>query len=202
VSSPASPSHAASVGPAAAAPLRSAFEALRGLCPGTAVDVARGAALGFWFGLLPKENATACLLGLALATIRLNLPAAAAAATIGALLAPALDPLLHRFGLALLTADGLRGTFGSLLALPGGAWLGWDNTVTLGALIAGGLFAFPLHCVTWAAHHAWAASLADRWKRTRLAGVPSPGASAADSCIPGADLAGSRLADRLAGERA
>ncbi len=149
-------------------PLRIACDTLAGLCGGTAEEAARGVALGFWFGLMPKENATACVLGVALAAVRLNLAAAAWAALVAAALAPLLDPGLHRLGLALLTADALHGTFASLLALPGGAWSGWDNTVTLAALLIGGAVAWPLHRGTRLVHGAVAGPLGDWWATTRL----------------------------------
>ncbi|NNJ25133.1 hypothetical protein [Alienimonas chondri] len=158
-----------------AGPLRSALEAA---CGGTAEEAARGVALGFWFGLLPKENATTCVLGLAIAVTRLNLAAAAWAALVAAALVPLLDPFLHRFGLALLTAEPLHGTFAALLALPGGAWSGWDNTVTIAALLGGALAAWPLHRGTLAAHRAWAAPIAAWWTNTRF-GRPSGAVPAA-----------------------
>ncbi|QDT18240.1 DUF2062 domain-containing protein [Alienimonas californiensis] len=175
------------VGPAVArgaGPVRVALDGLAGLCGGTAEEAARGVALGFWFGLLPKENATACLLGLAVAAVRLNLAAAAWAALVATALVPLLDPVLHRAGLALLSAPSVRGVLAPLLALPGGAWLGWDNTVTFAALLVGGGAAWPLHRGTLAAHRAFAPPLADWWTNARLGRARDAG----------------RTADRLAGE--
>ena len=151
-----------------AGPLRTAFDAAATLCGGSAEETARAVALGCWFGLLPKENATACALGVALAAVRLNLPAAGLAAAAIAALTPALDPGLHRIGHALLTAEALHGAFASLLALPGGAWLGWDNTVTVAALLTGGVACWPLHRGALLTHRALAVPLAEWWANTRL----------------------------------
>ena len=150
-----------------AGPARVVLDAAAGLCGGTAEEAARGVALGVWFGLVPKENATAAALGVAVAAVRLNLPAAALAATAATALAPLYDPALHRFGLALLTAEPLRGTFAAALALPGGAWLGWDNTVTLAALLVGGAAALPLHRATLSLHRMFAGPVAAWWAGTR-----------------------------------
>ena len=140
-----------------AGPLRAALGAAADLCAGTPGEVARGVALGAWFGLLPWENAAAAAVGLAVVVVRLNLPAAALAATVATGLSPVLDPALHRLGWALLTAEPLRGTFAALLALPGGAWSGLDNTVTLAALLIGAAAAWPLHRAALAAHRIVAA---------------------------------------------
>ncbi|MFH5804949.1 hypothetical protein [Alienimonas sp. DA493] len=163
---------AASAGPIArrSEPLRVAVDGLVGVCCGTAEETARGVTLGFWFGLLPKENATACALGLAVAAVRLNLAAAAWAALAATALVPLLDPYLHRLGLALLSAPSVRGGLAPLLALPGGAWLGWDNTVAFAALLVGAAAAWPLHRGALAAHRALAAAWTDWRTADRLAG--------------------------------
>lgn len=108
-------------------------------------QVAAGAALGMMLGLAPKGNLVAVALGVLLFSLRVNKPAGLATASLFSWIGLACDPFFHRLGAKLLRIEGLQTHYAWLYEQPLGPWIGFNNTVVLGALVAGLYLAYPCY---------------------------------------------------------
>lgn len=107
-------------------------------------QVAAGVTLGVILGLLPTGNLLSCLLLFLLAALRVNRMAGLCTMGIVASLTPWIDPFLHTLGAKVLTISSLQPTFSRLYEAPLGAWIGFHNTVTMGALLVGVYMSYPI----------------------------------------------------------
>ncbi len=111
--------------------------------------VALAVALGVAFGLLPKNNLTACLMGLVVFSIRCHLPTLALTAMASAFVGPVLDPITGAVGERLLTHPRLVPLWWKLHEWPLVPWLKWNNTVVLGSLVVGSSAAPLVYAATY-----------------------------------------------------
>jgi len=127
-------------------PLRYLAAALRDLH--SPRRIAWGVALGMLVGLVPKDNLTAAVLGLALFSLRINLAAGTCTALLCACLGAWADPLTDRLGYAVLTAPSLVPFWTWLFQSPLSAWSGLDNTIVIGNLTLGLWLLYPVYHLT------------------------------------------------------
>ena len=111
----------------------------------TARQMAWGLALGMLVGVVPKGNLLAPLLAMSIVATRVNLATAMLGAVGFSLLGSVFDPVSHRIGISLLTADSLRGIWIWLYHLPVVPWTNFNNTVVLGSLLGGLMGAYPCY---------------------------------------------------------
>jgi uncharacterized protein (TIGR03546 family) len=109
-------------------------------------QIAAGFALGAIVGLMPFFTLQGLLLWLVILVFDVNLSAALLAATLFALLAYIVDPLLHAIGYYLLVdTSSLRGLWTSLYNAPIAPLTRFNNTVVLGSFVAGLLLLLPVY---------------------------------------------------------
>jgi uncharacterized protein (TIGR03546 family) len=109
-------------------------------------QIAAGFALGAIVGLMPFSTLQGLLLWLVIFVFDVNLSAALLAATLFALLAYIVDPLLHTFGYFLLVDMPLLKAFWtSLYNAPIAPLTRFNNTVVLGSLVVGILLLLPVY---------------------------------------------------------
>lgn len=129
-------------------PIRQLVEAL--VSNDSSRQVAWGVLLGMFIGLVPKGNLLAMLLMVLLLALRVNKSAGLMAAAVFAVVGLGLDPLAHRIGAILLTAEGLRGLHATLYQRGISPWWGLNNTVVVGQLQIGCVLAYPVYRIS---HH-------------------------------------------------
>lgn len=100
-------------------------------------EVAAGIATGVLLALVPAGNLLWVLLFVISAVVRLNLGIELVTVLVLSPLAPLADPLLHRIGIAILANPAWEATFTAIYQLPLMPLTRFNNTVVLGALLAG-----------------------------------------------------------------
>jgi uncharacterized protein (TIGR03546 family) len=109
-------------------------------------QISMGFALGMIPGLTPFMSPHNILVLLALLFLRANISAAILSWAVFSLLAFALDPLFHHFGLFLLTGvDSLQGVWTSLYNAPLIPYTKFNNSVLMGSLIFSLLAFYPVY---------------------------------------------------------
>ncbi|MBI5200165.1 MAG: TIGR03546 family protein [Elusimicrobia bacterium] len=108
-------------------------------------QLSAGFALGAAAGLVPKSSLFTHLLLVVLAASEANYASGFVALGLFSLLGLALDPVFHPIGASLLHAGALRGLWTFLYNLPIVPWTQFNNTVVLGAFVAGLALIFPLY---------------------------------------------------------
>jgi uncharacterized protein (TIGR03546 family) len=118
----------------------------RSLLSGSSPDqLATGFTLGMIIGVMPKSNLIALSLCVLLFSLRCNKGFAIIAAIAFSFVTPWTDPFAHKLGLAVLGIGSFQATYASLLNMPLGPWLGFNNTVVAGSLLTGVYIAYPVH---------------------------------------------------------
>lgn len=110
-------------------------------------QIAAGVTIGAVLGLLPKATLLAAFFAVALAALRVNRAAGLAAAGVVAAITPWLDPVLHWLGLRVLGVPSFQPFFAWLYDAPLGPWIGFHNSVGMGALLVGVYLAYPLYLI-------------------------------------------------------
>jgi uncharacterized protein (TIGR03546 family) len=118
---------------------------LAGSAPG---QLATGFTLGMIIGILPKSNLIALSLCVLLFSLRCNKGLGLAAAVAFSFVGPWTDPFAHKLGLSALGIGSLQTTYASLMNMPLGPWLGFNNTVVTGSLLMGLYVAYPVYWMT------------------------------------------------------
>jgi len=108
-------------------------------------QLAAGFALGMVLGLVPKGNLIALSLVVLLFSLRVNSGLGLTAALVFSWIGPALDSFTHKLGAQVLSVGSLQATYASLLNLPLGPWLEFNNTVVTGSLLVGLYLAYPAY---------------------------------------------------------
>jgi uncharacterized protein (TIGR03546 family) len=108
-------------------------------------QIAAGAAIGLMLGLAPKGNLIALSLGVLLLSLRVNKSAGLAVAALVSWIGVLADPFYHRLGDKVLAVPSLQTTYAWLYDLPLGPWIGFNNTVVVGALLVGAYSAYPFY---------------------------------------------------------
>jgi uncharacterized protein (TIGR03546 family) len=111
-------------------------------------QLAVGFTIGMIIGVLPKTNLIALSLCLLLFSLRCNKGLGLAAAIAFSFVSAWTDPFAHKLGLAALNFGPLQTTYASVLSLPLGPWLGFNNTVVMGSFLLGIYTAYPVYWVT------------------------------------------------------
>jgi len=108
-------------------------------------QMAWGFTLGMVLGMVPKGNLIALSLAVLLCAVKVNKPAGLLAAGLFSLLSPLADGVTHAVGHKLLHQPALEGGFAWLYNLPLGPFIGFHNTVTIGALLVALYFTYPVY---------------------------------------------------------
>lgn len=149
----------------------------------TAEDAPRQLALGFAFGLVvglaPKGNLTAIALMTILCAVRVNLAAGMLSAFVFSWVGVLTDPLTHKVGLWLLEAEMLTPMWTAFYNMPVVPWTAFNNTVVLGSLVVGLIFAWPLYRAVLPLFEKYTPVLQERLRRLKVA-----------KSLTGAELAG------------
>ncbi len=114
-----------------------AFRALLGpfLLRHTPSQLAHGLTLGLLFGLLPKDNLIALILGVGIFWLPCNLGMAVLAGLVGMVLGPSFDSVTSPIGVALLENSALQSTFIAFHQLPIVPWLSLNNSAVMGTVL-------------------------------------------------------------------
>jgi uncharacterized protein (TIGR03546 family) len=135
----------------------------RALLSGSSPDqLAAGFTLGMIIGVMPKTNLIALSLCVLLFSLRCNKGFALVAAIAFSFVSPWTDPFAHKLGLAVLGAGSLQATYASLLNMPLGPWLGFNNTVVTGSLLMGLYVAYPVYWIQRTAFRGIRAAFTDK----------------------------------------
>src|SRR3954469_13187271 len=110
-------------------------------------QVAAGFTLGMIIGVMPKTNLIALSLCVLLFSLRCNKGFAIIAAIAFSFVSPWTDPFAHKVGMAVLGLGSLQATYASILNMPLGPWLGFNNTVVTGSLLTGLYVAYPVYWI-------------------------------------------------------
>ena len=112
-------------------------------------QLAVGIAFGMIIGLIPKDS----LIPYAIAAIALltnaNLLSLIVSAFVLSQLSPLFDPITHPIGAWVLTFDPLESVWISLYEIPVVPWTRIENTVVMGSLVLGLLFAVPTYALSF-----------------------------------------------------
>lgn len=108
-------------------------------------QIGAGVALGVILGLVPTGNLISLTLLFLLAALKVNRMAGLATMAAVAAVAPSLDPFFHMLGVKVLTIASFQSLFVDLYDAPLGAWIGFHNTVVMGALLVGIYSAYPIY---------------------------------------------------------
>ena len=108
-------------------------------------QLALGVAIGLVIGLVPKGNLTALFLINVLCVLRVNLLTGMLAALLFSFVGIATDPLSHRIGLSLLTAESLQPVWTYLYDVPLVPWTNFNNTIVLGSFVLGLTLSYPAY---------------------------------------------------------
>jgi uncharacterized protein (TIGR03546 family) len=108
-------------------------------------QLAAGFTLGMIFGLMPKGNLIVLTVGGLVFALRVNRGLALAAAMAFTVLGPYADGFSHKLGMAVLSVEAFQPIYASLLCLPLGPWIGFQNTVVTGSLLVGLYVAYPVY---------------------------------------------------------
>ncbi len=130
--------------------LSSAVAAMRKFCrmllaSNAPEQLALGFTVGMVIGLVPKGNLIALSLCVLLFSLRCNKGLGLATAVMFSFVGPWTDSFAHRLGLAALSFEPFQATYASVLKLPLGPWLGFNNTVVTGSLLMGLYVAYPVY---------------------------------------------------------
>ena len=134
-------------------------------------QLALGVALGLMVGLVPKGNLIAVVLTLVLLGTRVNLFTGLATALLFSWVGILVDPISHRLGWMLLTAEGLRPMWTFLYGLPLMPWTGFNNTVVLGAFVLGACAFYPVYRLSVPLFARYQPSLVERLRKLKLARI-------------------------------
>ncbi len=107
-------------------------------------ELAAGFTLGMIIGLVPKGNLIALSLCVLLFSLRVNKGLGVAAAVLFSCFATSIDSFAHKLGQIVLSAESLQASYASVYSMPLGPWLGFNNTVTSGALLVGVYVSYPV----------------------------------------------------------
>jgi len=111
-------------------------------------QLAAGFAVGMIIGLVPKGNLIALSLCVLLFSLRCNKGLALVAAVAFSCVGAWTDPFAHKLGLWALSIEPMQARYASMLSLPFGPWLGFNNTVVTGSLLMGMYLFYPVYFIT------------------------------------------------------
>jgi len=112
-------------------------------------ELAAGFALGMVLGLVPKGNLIAVSLLLLLFSLRVNAGMGLVAAALFSWTGGVLDPFTNKLGVYVLSIGSLQATYATVLSLPLGPWIGFNNTVVVGSLLVGLYSMYPVYWLSF-----------------------------------------------------
>lgn len=124
-------------------PVRQLFGAV--LANDSPRQVAWGFTLGMMLGMVPKGNLIAIVIGMLLCALRVNKPAGLLAVAIFSAISPLCDGLTHKIGQKVLQQPGMQDVYAWLYDQPLGPFIGFHNTVTIGALLLALYISYPCY---------------------------------------------------------
>ena len=160
--------------------LKSIWNSFKGTVKGfdTSRQLALGVAIGLMIGLIPKDSLLPYAIALVGILSRANLLSLGLSAVVFSWASPLIDPVLHRLGHWALTYDSLQSTWTWLYQIPVIPWTRFDNTVVMGALLAGLALCIPVHFISRMLFEKFGSLIAKALLNTRLAtwliGDPAP----------------------------
>lgn len=107
-------------------------------------QVAMGIALGMVMGLIPVDSLFSVIIATVIMATRVNMFSAIVSGFFFVWLGHAIDPLLHRIGAFILTADFLTATWTWLYERPIVPWTRFNNTVVMGSLALSAALFYPV----------------------------------------------------------
>src|SRR5262245_17229139 len=105
------------------------------LANGSPGQLAAGFTIGMVIGFAPKGNLIALSLCVLLFSMRCNRGLGLAAAVLFTLVSAWTDPFAHKLGALVLNFELMQATYASVLSLPLGPWIGFNNTVVTGSVL-------------------------------------------------------------------
>lgn len=96
-------------------------------------QIAWGVALGFVLGMTPSFSLQTVLVFAILVIFRVQFGAALATAFFFKFVAYLLDPIFHKVGVSVLSAESLQGLFTSMYNMPIVPWTRFYNTIVMGS---------------------------------------------------------------------
>ncbi len=131
-------------------------------------EIAHAMSCGILLGLMPKNNLLWYLVLVFILFIRINKPAYAVSLLVGSALAPLLDPAFDAIGYAFLTVPAFSGFFGTLLDVPFVALTKFNNTIVMGAFLAGIILYVPLYFLCRALIFLWRQHVVPFMQKSKL----------------------------------
>lgn len=131
-------------------------------------EIAHAFSIGLMLGFMPKNNLLWYLLLVFFMFWRINKGGYFIMMLVGALAAPAADPLFDKVGYFILTWAPLEQGFARLLDVPFAAFTRFNNTVVCGSLVCGIICYVPLFFLMRLFVAVWRDRLAPRFNESRL----------------------------------
>lgn len=147
-------------------PIRFLFKAL--VTDNTPNQMALGFALGVVIGLVPKGNMIAISLMVILGAVRVNLGVGMLTAFAFSWVSILLDPITHRIGQALLTAEQLVPFWTEFYNQPMAPWTKFNNTVVLGSFVLGMALLIPIFLIARPIFRKYTPNWSERLQRIKL----------------------------------
>ena len=122
--------------------LQYVLDAIFGIQPPS--QVALGATLGMFVGMVPKDTLIAFLACLLILASAANLYCSILSALTFSIIGWFIEPLLHKLGAVVLSNDMFGRLWSALYQLPVVPWTRVNNTVVMGSVVASLIFAYPL----------------------------------------------------------
>ena len=134
----------------------------------SARELALGFAIGAVVGLVPKGNLLAIALMMVLGSLRVNLGAGMASAFLFSWVGMLLDPISHKIGQFVLTANVLEPMWTWMFNKPVIPWTAFNNTIVMGSFLSGLLLVYPLYKVSEPLFAKYAPPLAERLQKFKI----------------------------------
>ena len=125
-----------------------------------------GMALGVMVGLIPKDSLLPYALGVIAILSTANLLLFGIGVIVAHVVSPLLDHLTHVIGSWVLTFNPLEPVWAAMIEWPLMPWTRFNNTVVMGTLVLGILFAVPTYTMTRMVSRAAGRLFTSRWNRT------------------------------------
>ena len=127
-----------------------------------------GVAFGIAVGLIPKDSLFPYAIGVIAILSTANLLCFGIGVVVAHVVSPAMDHLTHLIGSWFLTFSPLEPLWSTLSDFPLVAWTRFNNSVVMGTLILGILFAVPVYTMTRMGSRAASHWFVSRWKRNSV----------------------------------
>lgn len=138
-------------------------------------QIAFGIAIGMAVGLIPKDNLIAIILATVVMATRINMFSAILSGFAFAWVGFMVDPVLHRLGAIILTADLLNPVWTYCYETPVVPWTRFNNTTVMGALALAVALFYPVYQISLSLLNRFGPRIHERLSRfsiyRRLSGV-------------------------------